>query len=472
MREDKTARLIDTPVGPTLARMTIPMMFGILSMVVFNLTDTFFVSKLGTNTLAAMSFTFPVIFVIHSIAMGLGVGVSAVISRVIGSGDYDQVRRLTTDSLALSLFVVGIFVVTGLLTVDPLFRALGATDEIIPLIKQYMYVWYAGVLFVVIPMVGNSAIRATGDTKTPSIIMIVAMTVNLVLDPLLIFGIGPFPRMELAGAALATVIARASALVVSLWVLAFREKMLSLVQLPIRHHIRSWKSVLYIGLPTAGTNVIVPVAAGIIIRMVAGYGPESVAALGVATRVDPIALAVIFALSASLGPFVGQNVGAARFDRVREGMWLSQKFAFGWGIVMLLFLAAAARPIASLFSDSPEVVNTTVKYFRLVPIGYGLQSVLLLSNTALNVLKKPLHSALLILIQMFLLYIPLAHLGSRLIGIPGIFMAAPVANCLAGIAAFLWLKRVIKREEQLLKEPVISGAYSEEAMDNLEIAEK
>lgn len=468
MREDKAARLIDPPVGPTLVRMTIPMMFGILSMVVFNLTDTFFVSKLGTNALAAMSFTFPVIFVIHSIAMGLGVGVSAVISRVIGSGDHDQVKRLTTDSLTLSLLVVGIFVVAGLLTVDPLFRALGATDEIIPLIKQYMYVWYAGVLFVVIPMVGNSAIRATGDTKTPSIIMIVAMTVNLVLDPLLIFGIGPFPRMELAGAALATVIARASALIVSLLVLAFREKMLSLERLPIRHHLRSWKSVLYIGLPTAGTNVIVPVAAGIIIRMVSEYGPEPVAALGVATRVDPFALAVIFALSASLGPFVGQNVGAARFDRVREGMWLSQKFAFGWGIVMLLFLAVVARPVASLFSDSPEVVNTTVQYFRLVPIGYGLQSVLLLSNTAMNVLKKPLHAAVLILIQMFLLYIPLAHLGSRLMGIPGIFMAAPVANCLAGIASFLWLKRVINREEQLLKDPVISGAYSANAMDDMD----
>jgi putative MATE family efflux protein len=452
--------------------MTIPMMFGILSMVVFNLTDTFFVSRLGTNALAAMSFTFPVIFVIHSIAMGLGVGVSAVVSRTIGRGDHDQVKRLTTDSLVLSLFVVGIFVAAGLVTIDPLFRALGATEQILPLIKDYMYVWYAGVLFVVIPMVGNSAIRATGDTKTPSIIMIVAMTVNLVLDPLLIFGIGPFPRMELAGAALATVIARASALVVSLWVLAFREKMLSLVQLPIRYHLRSWRSVLYIGLPTAGTNVIVPVAAGIIIRMVAEYGPEPVAALGVATRVDPFALAVIFALSASLGPFVGQNVGAARFDRVREAMWLSQKFAFVWGGAMLVLLAAAARPIASLFSDSPEVIDTAVRYFRLIPVGYGLQSVLLLSNTALNVLKKPLHAALLIIIQMFVLYIPLAYLGSRLIGVPGIFIAATTANCLAGVAAFLWLRRIINREEQLLKAPVLSGAYTGEELENMEIAEK
>jgi len=443
----KEARLIDPPVGGTLFRMTVPMIFGILAMVAFHLTDTFFVAQLGTNALAAMSFTFPVVFVIHSISMGLGVGVSAVVSRVIGSGDHDQVRRLTTDSLVLAMLVVGFFVATGLLTIDPLFRLLGATDEIVPLVKSYMRIWYTGVLFVVIPMVGNSAIRATGDTKTPSLIMVAAVTVNVILDPLLIFGIGPFPRMELAGAALATVFARATALLVSLWVLGRRERMLTLVLLPIRNLIRSWRSVLYIGLPTAGTNMIVPVALGIITRMVAEYGPQPVAALGVATRIDPFALAVIFALSASLGPFVGQNLGAGRYDRIKLAVLYSQRFAVGWGLLMLAVLALSARPIASLFSDTPAVVDTTVRYLRLVPIGYGLQGVLLLSNMALNILKKPLHAASLNLTQMFVLYIPLAFIGSRLMGVPGIFGAAAVANIVAGTAAFFWLRRVLARGE-------------------------
>jgi len=442
----KEARLIDPPVGGTLFRMTVPMIFGILAMVAFHLTDTFFVAQLGTNALAAMSFTFPVVFVIHSISMGLGVGVSAVVSRVIGSGDHDQVRRLTTDSLVLAMLVVGFFVATGLLTIDPLFRLLGATDEIVPLVKSYMRIWYTGVLFVVIPMVGNSAIRATGDTKTPSLIMVAAVTVNVILDPLLIFGIGPFPRMELAGAALATVFARATALLVSLWVLGRRERMLTLVLLPIRNLIRSWRSVLYIGLPTAGTNMIVPVALGIITRMVAEYGPQPVAALGVATRIDPFALAVIFALSASLGPFVGQNLGAGRYDRIKLAVLYSQRFAVGWGLLMLAVLALSARPIALLFSDTPAVVDITVRYLRLVPIGYGLQGVLLLSNMALNILKKPLHAASLNLTQMFVLYIPLAFIGSRLMGVPGIFGAAAVANIVAGTVAFFWLRRVLARE--------------------------
>ncbi len=204
-----SARLIDGPVSETLRRMTIPMIIAIFAMIAFNLTDTYFVSRLGTTPLAAMSFTFPLVFIINTITLGIGSGGGAVIARAIGAGDTDRVRRLTTDLLTLSLLLVAVMVTIGLLTIKPVFTLLGATEETLPLIRQYIAIWYSGVIFVVIPMVGNAAIRATGDTKTPSNIMLFAFGVNLVLDPLLIFGIGPFPRLELAGAAIATDVARA-----------------------------------------------------------------------------------------------------------------------------------------------------------------------------------------------------------------------------------------------------------------------
>ena len=225
----QTPQLIEGPVGKTLIRLTLPMMIGIVGMVAFNLVDTFFVGRLGTLELAAMSFTFPVVLVVSSLARGLGVGTSAVISRIIGEGDQQKVRRITTDALLLSLIIVIAFVIAGLFTIEPLFRLLGADDSILPLIKQYMSIWYLGMPFVVIPMVGNNAIRATGDTKTPSLIMVGAILVNLVLDPLFIFGPGPFPRWELAGAAFATATARAAAMVISLLVLGRREKMITVV---------------------------------------------------------------------------------------------------------------------------------------------------------------------------------------------------------------------------------------------------
>ena len=354
------ALLIEGPVGKTLVKLTIPMIFGIVALVAFNLVDTFFVGQLGTIELAAISFTFPVVFIIGSIAMGLGIGTSSVISRAIGEGDRHKVQRLTTDAMALSLLVVISFVVVGLLTIEPVFRLLGASPEIMPFIKQYMVIWYVGVPFVIIPMVGNSAIRATGDTKTPSIIMMAAAGVNLVMDPLLIFGIGPFPRWELAGAAVATVAARATAMVISLWVLYRREGMVTFERPRLGEVFQSWKKVLYIGVPASGTNLIIPMSMGVITRLVSTYGVEAVAALGVSIRIEMFALTVIMALGSVMTPFVGQNWGAGKLDRVRLGVRLSRRFAMVWGLGMFILFILLSRPIAGLFNDNPKVISAVV----------------------------------------------------------------------------------------------------------------
>ena len=148
----------------------------------------------------------------------------------IGQGNQDRVQRLTTDGLALAFIIVALFSIVGLATIDPVFRMLGATDQTLPLIRQYMTIWYVGVCFVIIPMTGNAAIRATGDMKTPAAIMMTAAAINVVLDPLMIFGIGPFPAMGIQGAALATMIARAMSLAASLWVLIRREQMVTIAR--------------------------------------------------------------------------------------------------------------------------------------------------------------------------------------------------------------------------------------------------
>jgi putative MATE family efflux protein len=437
------ANLTEGPVGRTLIRLTIPMLFAILAMVVFNLVDTAFVGRLGTKELAAISFTFPVILVINSLAGGLGVGASAVISQAIGKGDRYRVQRLTTDSLALAVMVVAFFSLVGLATIDPLFRLLGATPDVLPLIRQYMTLWYIGVIFVVIPMVGNAAIRATGDTKTPAAIMMVAAGVNLALDPLLIFGIGSFPGLGLTGAALATVIARAITLIASLWVLVRRERMVIWSRPKLKEVSRSWNQVLYVGLPAAGTNVLVPISAGIITGMVAAYGPEAVAALGVGTRIESMGLGVIMALASVLTPFVGQNWGAGRLDRVRLSVSYAQRFALLWGAVLFILLAVSGRSVALIFNDDAIVVATLVDYLRIVPLSYGLLGVLMLATAALNALNRPLQSALLTVLRLFVLYIPLAIVGSVLFGLQGIFGAAAIANGLAGVAAFFWLRSIL-----------------------------
>jgi Na+-driven multidrug efflux pump len=159
------------------------MVWGILSILAFSLADTYFVAQLGTQELAAISFTFPIVNVLSNVAMGLGIGASSMISRAIGEGDRQKVQRLTTDSLLLSLLVVVVLVGIGLATIQPVFTALGAGPDILPLIQDYMSIWYLGMAFIVVPMVGNSAIRASGNTLVPGMSMMFAAGANIVLDP-------------------------------------------------------------------------------------------------------------------------------------------------------------------------------------------------------------------------------------------------------------------------------------------------
>lgn len=422
------------------------MVAGIFAIVAFNFADTYFVAKLGKSELAAMAFTFPVVMLLACVALGLGVGASSVISRAIGRGDYQMVRRLTTDSLALGLLIVVVFVVAGLATIDPVFRLLGAEPQHLPLIRQYMTVWYIGVVFVVIPMVGNNAIRATGDTKIPSLIMIAAAGINIALDPVLIFGLLGFPRLGMLGAALATVIARAMTCVLSLSILHFRERMLDFALPRVRSIWESWKRILYVGIPSAGTKILVPLSVGVLTRLASRFGEHAVAGVGAAARVEAFAVMVIGALSAALIPFVGQNWGRGEFERVRIARKDSQLFSIGWGILCWVVFLAAAPAIARLFRDEPAVTRTIILYLWIVPAGYGLQGVCFLASAFFNAINRPRMSAGLQLTRIFLLYVPLACLGSYLLGLPGLLGGVALAEMLAGIVAIIWVRRVCGKD--------------------------
>jgi len=419
------------------------MVAGLFAITTFNLADTYFVAQLGTKELAAMSFTFPVVMFVVSITLGLGMGTASVVSRAIGEGDSHKVQRLTTDSLILCLLIVATFSIVGIATIEPLFTLLGATPETLPLIKSYMTVWYVGMVFVVIPMVGNNAIRATGDTKYPSLVMMLGAVINIILDPFLIFGWGFFPRLELFGAALATVISRAVTMGAAILILHFRDKMLVFAVPRLREVWSSWKRILHIGIPAAATNVLVPISVGVITRMVACFGEEAVAAAGAGSRIGGFALLLLIALCSVMVPFVGQNWGARRLDRILAARKCSFRFSILWGVVCVVVLGIAAKPLAGLFSEDAQVTEKIALYLWIVPIGYGLQGIFRLTTMIFNGISLPLHSVGLNLARMLVLYIPLAYLGGRLFGFEGILGGVTLANVSAGILSLILLKYVL-----------------------------
>lgn len=438
MTNPPRAKLTHGPVSQRLRELTVPTIWGVFAMMTFNVVDTWFVGQLGTSELAAMSFTFPVVMTLVSVSIGLSAGTSSVLARAAGQGDHEQMQRLATDAMLLTVLITLALSVLGYMTIDALFSLLGAPEELLPLVREYMVPWYVGLVLMLLPMVTMGSLRAMGEANTAGRLLIASAVLNLLIDPILIFGLVGFPRLELAGAAYATLIARGVVAVAALWVMHDRLNLITTARMSLERAWRSWRGILHVGLPAAGTNVIIPVANGVIVALVATYGPEAIAGLGIATRIEMFSLVIFFAMSGIIGPFVGQNLGAERRDRILAGLKHCYIFCMALGAVVAVVVGLAALPVTSLFSDSSEAVEVATLYLWIVPISYGAAGIVMLVNAAFNGLGKPLPATTISVTRMVIVYIPLAFAGRELFGIPGIFAAYAASNLLVGAGAAYW----------------------------------
>ena len=427
-------------VGKHLYSMTGPMIWGIFSIMSMNIVDTFYVGKLGTDPLAAMSFTIPVLSILLSLAFGIGIGTSSLIARAIGAQQHDLVRAYTTQSLFIALTIAVIFAISGYQTMDVVFSLLGAPKHLMPLIHQFMDIWFLGSFVVVIPMVGNSAIRAAGNTKLPSLVMISVAVVNIILDPLLIFGMFGLPKMGLAGAALATVISYSIAFFLGLYFLAFKFGFISWSSCFNKAMVR-WYEILRLAVPAIGTNLIAPVSIAITTLLVARYNPESVAGFGVASRVESLFLVVIMGISSIMGPFVGQNWGAGNRARVGLAISISLRFTTIWGLSTAILLWFFAVPIAGLFSKDEQVIQSAAIYLQILPITYLFLSTIMITSSTANAIGNPLPSLIMSFLRLIALYIPLALALAYFFQLLGIYLASAIANIIVGIGAYIWVKQ-------------------------------
>lgn len=442
----KQKDLTQGPITPLLLKLTWPMIFGMLGMVMFNLADTYFIGKVGVDELAAMGFTFPVVMVISSLALGVGIGTSSLISRSIVSQNRMTLRQYATEALLLGLLIILVMVTAGQLTIRPLFRMLGASEDIIPLIYDYMSIWYWGMIFVVVPMVGNNIIRATGDTFTPGMFMTISAVINIIVDPFLILGYGPLPALSIKGAAIATVIGRGVGLLLTLYVLTKREQLITFTLPKVRVILQTWKKILYIAGPATASILITPLSIGIVTRIIAKFGDEAVAAFGIVSRMEMFSLILVNALGSVMIIFAGQNWGKGNVKRLIKGFDSGVIIAMLWGLLLFIVAQFFAEQIASLFSENLEVIHITKDYLLIVSFSYGFQGVLMVGVNIFNGINKPMPSAGLTALRMVGLYVPLAWLASVYWNLTGVFWSAFAANIIVGFLTYTWLKRYLKRK--------------------------
>ena len=425
--------------------MMAPMVIGLMVLITNSLVDAYFVSQLGSAPLAAVSYAFPVSFIVGAIAMGLGTGTASLASRLFGAGNQEKVRQIATHSMLLGLIAGLCVVIFGLLTLEEVFSLLGADEQTMPFVKDYMEIYYWGGIFLVVPMIGNAVLRAGGDAKTPSVLMASTAVINAVLDPILIFGWFGFPALAIKGAALASVLANVVFLIASLSILIFRENLIQFRKNTVAAILHSWNQILHVGLPAIASNLIVPMSSALVTALISSFGQSAVAAYGLAGRLEAFIIIIFMALGGAIAPFVGQNYGAQKFDRLKQGFVFCVAFSFIYALFCIGFFILSVDTLLGFFTTDPEVIKTAKIQLLYCPWGYGFLGLAVIANGSFNALGKPMPAMTISIGRTLLVYVPLAYWLASSMGIRGVFIAQVLANLLAGIVGFIWYQNVFKQ---------------------------
>lgn len=442
--------LLKGDIKKHMIRLAIPNMGGMLAIILLNITDTYFVSRLGSDSLAAMGFTFPIVMLVGAFSAGISTGAGSILARALGKKDYHLMARIASDGILLSMLFVAIISSLGLITMDPLFKALGAKDHIVPLVKEYMVVWYSGVVFFVMPPVSDSCMRAIGDMKRPLGVMMICAVVNLILDPIFIFDdfnfLGftvPGLNMGIKGAALATLIARSAGAIVSLSFVAFKYKLINFKYKSFKELLNSWIDILKIGIPGAVIRLLPQVVRTMVTKLAAtAGGMAGVAAIAAGSRIESFSAVVSMAVGVSLIPIMGQNYGAGKMDRVKESRSLILKIAIIYGAILTLLALFFGRKLGSIFSTDEKVIDYINIYLVIMMIGSAGLNLYNWTSEGLNAIGKPKVSLRINLIGTIGVLLPLLFIGSLVAGFSGML----VGLCIGQIAIGIYSEVISLRE--------------------------
>ena len=426
-------------LGRALFDMTWPMIFGVVSLMSFQLVDSIFISMLGVEPLAALGFTVPVNQLFIAIQVGIGIAATALISRALGAGNPERAKRLGGLVIAIGWVAMLTLCVLVWVVRRPLLTALGADPALLPMIGQYWLPWLGSAWVGAMLYFAYSICRANGDTRLPGLMMVVTSLLNLALDPLFIFVFG----WGLPGAALATLTAFGLGAAVTFMRLQRR------AWLRLDPHglppLPALRQLAGISLPAMVSQLMPAVSALLATNLVAGFGAGAVAAWALGTRLEYFSIVTVLALTMSLPPMVGRFLGAGQLKRIRSLIKIAARFVLGLQLIIALAWMAGSGMLPGLLAPEPEVAELLHAYLLLVPLSYGPLGVCMIMVSVCNALGLPARAVLISFIRLFVCYLPGLWLGARLGGMPGLYAGALAGNLAAGAISWLLYNQAIER---------------------------
>jgi putative MATE family efflux protein len=439
--EEYTERLGDAPLGRLLLKLSVPGIVSAVSVGLYNIVDTFWVARLGHEAIAALTIVYPYQILVDAVGISTGIGITSLVSRRFGEKDLEATNHIAGQIFSLGILLGLIFTMAALFFSEEILTAFGATPDIIEYGNQYLVITSYGAPMLVFAIAASQLIRGSGDAVKPMIIMVSASTINIILDPLMILGIGPFPEMGIRGAALATVISQSLGAAISLIFLqahrtAFRLKLKNLIP-----DLSILRDIYRVGAPTMILQVTESLTFVLHNVIVSGFGSLSIAALGLAMRIIDLAFMPIVGVSNGLLPIIGYNFGARLFRR----LWKAARLASAAIIVLLavatIFIELLAVQIIGIFTSDPEYIRITIPAMRIMLSGLTFIGAMMMFITVFQGLGRGTMALVLSLIRQFIIFVPLLFLFRHLFGLYGVWWVLPTTDVLSFAVTFFVIYR-------------------------------
>ena len=441
--------LTSGPIAKPLFFLSLPIVITNLLQVTYNLADTFWLGQYSTVALAAITFGFPLVFLLISLGLGLSVAGSVLVAQYTGAEETDEAEYAASQTMTFALLLSVVLGLAGFFVIEDFLALIGASGAVLPPATDYMEVISLGLPFMFGFIVFIALMRGSGDTITPMLVMLGTVILNVALDPFLIFGWGPFPELGVQGAAIATIFSRGLAMAVGIAIMVRGRRGIQINVGDMFPDLAYARRLLRIGIPASIEGTGRAISVNLLLVIVALFPTTVEAAFGVGIRVFSTIFMPAIAVDRGVETMTGQNIGAGKPDRAATANHFAAKASFGILAALGVVTFVAAPAVMGLFTDNPAVIAEGANFLRIVAPTFGFMGVTRAYSGGFRGAGRVLTAAGITVIMLGLIRLPIAWFGSVAFGPGGIWASFAISNTLAAVVAYLWFRRGTWREADL-----------------------
>ena len=432
------------PIGKLLANMAGPVMVSMLFQALYNIVDSVFVAKLSQDAMNAVSLAFPLQMLCIAFSVGTGVGINALLARSLGEKNQVAVNRAAGTGLFLVLCTAAVFMLLGFTLAEPFFHLQTANEQIIAYGRDYVMICIGGSLGIFVQVYGERLLQATGRTNLSMIAQIAGAVCNIVLDPILIFGLLGFPRLEVAGAAIATIVGQFMGAILGLVLNHTKNPEVQLRAANIRPHGATIRDIYAVGIPSIIVQSIGSVMMFGMNRILISFTEAATAVFGAYFTLQSFIFMPCFGLNNAMVPIVSYNYGAGKFDRVRKTVRLTAITAIGIMCIGCALFELIPGTLLGLFSPTDEALAIGKTALRIIGAHFPLAGFSIIAASACQALGKPIYSLINSVCRQIVVLLPTAYLLSLTGRLELVWLAFPIAEFVSVLLNSWFLKRTYK----------------------------